>query len=95
MPFLGFLVFGTLIGAVIRLLAADRAGSWSGSVLGGAAGALLSGSVGRAKELRSDHDSGGFGVALVGAFAVVVLYHFLAASRRSRHAAPGRTKERP
>ena len=40
MVFIGFVVFGTLIGAIVRMIAAGRAGSWTGSTLGGAAGAF-------------------------------------------------------
>jgi uncharacterized membrane protein YeaQ/YmgE (transglycosylase-associated protein family) len=81
--FVGFLLFGTLIGAVIRLLVAGRAGSWGVSMLSGGGGALLGGSLGRLGALRGDHDSGGFSMALLGAFALVVVYHLVAAMRRT------------
>jgi uncharacterized membrane protein YeaQ/YmgE (transglycosylase-associated protein family) len=95
LAFIGFVVFGALIGAVVRMLAAGRAGSWTGSTLSGAAGALLGGSVGRLDGLRGSQDSGGFGMALVGAFVVVAAYNFTAAGRRTRALAFVRTKERP
>jgi uncharacterized membrane protein YeaQ/YmgE (transglycosylase-associated protein family) len=94
LAFIGFVVFGTLIGAVVRMLAAGRAGSWSGSMLGGAGGALLSGSVGRLDGLRGIHDSGGFSMALVGAFVVVAAYNLMAAGRRTRALALEQPKER-
>jgi uncharacterized membrane protein YeaQ/YmgE (transglycosylase-associated protein family) len=94
LAFLGFIVFGTLIGAVVRMLAAERAGGWTGSMLSGALGALLSGSIGRVEGLRDSHDSGGFSVALVGAFLVVAAYNFVAA-RRMRAVALRQIKERP
>jgi uncharacterized membrane protein YeaQ/YmgE (transglycosylase-associated protein family) len=93
LAFIGFIVFGTLIGAVVRMIAAGRAGSWTGSTLGGAAGALLGGSVARLDGLRGSHDSGGFSTALVCAFAVVAAYNFMAAGRRARTPALERTKE--
>ena len=91
---LGFIVFGTLIGAVVRMLPAERAGGWTGSMLAGAAGALVSGSVGRVEGLRDSHDSGGFGAALIGAFVVVAVYNFSAA-RHTRAIALQQLKERP
>jgi uncharacterized membrane protein YeaQ/YmgE (transglycosylase-associated protein family) len=90
LAFFGFIVFGTLIGAVVRMLAAERAGGWTGSMLSGASGALVSGSVGRVEGLRDSHDSGGFSVALIGAFVVVAVYNVLAA-RRTRAVAPQQT----
>lgn len=94
MAFFGFVVFGALIGAVVRLLTAARAGGWTGSILSGAAGALVSGSVGRVEGLRDSRDSGGFSVALIGAFVVVAVYSFSAA-RRTRAVALPQIKERP
>jgi len=79
----GFIVFGTLVGAVVRMLAAARAGGWTGSTLSGAAGALIGGAIGRVEVLRDSHDSGGFSLALAGAFVVVGVYTF-AAARRTR-----------
>jgi uncharacterized membrane protein YeaQ/YmgE (transglycosylase-associated protein family) len=80
--FLGFLLFGTLIGASVRLLVAQRAGGWAISILSGAGGALIGGFLGRCAELRSDLDSAGFAMSLLGAFALVAVYHVVAATRR-------------
>jgi uncharacterized membrane protein YeaQ/YmgE (transglycosylase-associated protein family) len=77
----GFIAFGALVGAVVRMLAAGRAGGWTGSTLSGAAGALIGGAIGRVEVLRDRHDSGGFSLALVGAFIVVGVYAFPAARR--------------
>jgi uncharacterized membrane protein YeaQ/YmgE (transglycosylase-associated protein family) len=94
LAFLGFIVFGALIGAVVRMLVAERLTGSAGSMVSGAAGALLSGSVGRIEGLRDSHDSGGFSVALVGAFVAVTAYNFMAV-RRARAVALQPTKERP
>jgi uncharacterized membrane protein YeaQ/YmgE (transglycosylase-associated protein family) len=82
----GFIAFGTLVGAVVRMLAAGRAGGWTGSTLSGASGALVGGAIGRVEALRDSHDSGGFSLALIGAFVVVGVYAF-AAARRTRASA--------
>jgi uncharacterized membrane protein YeaQ/YmgE (transglycosylase-associated protein family) len=80
--FVGFLLFGTLIGAVVRLLVAGRAGGWGVSILSGAGGALLGALLGRSGALRGDLDSGGFVASLLGAFTLVAVYHAAAAARR-------------
>jgi hypothetical protein len=80
--FVGFLLFGTLIGGIVRLLVAERAGGWRISMVSGAGGALLGGLLGRGGELGGDLGSAGFGMALFGAFAAVAMYHALAATRR-------------
>lgn len=76
-------MFGALVGAVVRMLAAGRTGGWTGSTISGAVGALVGGAIGRVELLRDSHDSGGFSQALLGAFVVVGVYTF-AAARRAR-----------
>jgi uncharacterized membrane protein YeaQ/YmgE (transglycosylase-associated protein family) len=80
--FAGFLFFGTLIGVVVRMLVAGRAGGWGPSICSGAVGALLGGWLGRMDALRSARDSGGLCMALLGAFVLVAFYHRVAATRR-------------
>jgi uncharacterized membrane protein YeaQ/YmgE (transglycosylase-associated protein family) len=80
--FLGFLLFGTLIGVTVRMLVAKRAGGWGISILSGAFGALLGGFLGRSAGFHRDLDSAGFVMSVLGAFSVVVLYHAVAAMRR-------------
>ncbi len=87
-------MFGALVGAVVRLLGAGREGGWTGSILSGAAGAFVGGSIGRVEALRDSHDSDGFSVALVCAFVVVAAYNFVAA-RRGRAMALPQAKVRP
>jgi uncharacterized membrane protein YeaQ/YmgE (transglycosylase-associated protein family) len=81
-PFVGFLLFGALIGAAIRLLVAKRGGGWTVSMSSGAGGAFLGGLLGRGGELRGDLGSAGFVTSLLGAFALVAVYHVTAATLR-------------
>lgn len=81
MYFVGFLLFGTLIGGAIRMLVAERAGGWSISMISGAGGALLGGLLGRG-QLHGDREPAGFVLSLLGAFALVAVYHAVAATRR-------------
>jgi uncharacterized membrane protein YeaQ/YmgE (transglycosylase-associated protein family) len=80
--FVGFLSFGTLIGGIVGMLVAEKAGRLGVSMLSGAFGALAGGFLGRWGELHNELDSGGFVAALLGAFASVALYHSVAAVRR-------------
>ena len=82
MPFVGFLLFGTLIGGVVRMLVAEKAGGWAASVMSGGAGALFGGLLGRADAFRGDPESAAFMLSLLGAFASVGVYHALTAFRR-------------
>ncbi len=82
MQFLGFVLFGTLIGGVVRLIVARRAGGWWVSTLGGGCGALLGGILGRRGGLVGDLESAGFVMSVLGAFAVVAVYHWIASRRR-------------
>ena len=77
MPFLGYVIFGALIGATVRLLVAKRAGRLGVSTLGGALGALFGGLLGRGGEIHGDLGSAGFATALLAAFAVVGAYHLV------------------
>jgi uncharacterized membrane protein YeaQ/YmgE (transglycosylase-associated protein family) len=80
--FVGLLLFGMLIGVVIRMLVAGKAGSWAVSTLSGFGGAVLGGVVGRAGSPHGSGDSAGFVTSLLGAFTIVAIYHALAARRR-------------
>jgi hypothetical protein len=80
----GFLLFGTLVGGVVRMLVAQHAGGWWISIVSGAGGALLGGLFGRIDRLSSDPDSSAFAMSLLGAFAMFAAYHVVAASRRTR-----------
>jgi uncharacterized membrane protein YeaQ/YmgE (transglycosylase-associated protein family) len=84
MPFVGFLVFGVLVGGVGRMLVAGKAGGWAVSLMSGAAGSALGGLFGGAGTFHSDPDSAAFSMSLLGAFALTAVYHAVAASRRGR-----------
>ena len=84
MPLAGFLLFGVLIGGVVRMLVAGRAGGWVVSVMSGAAGSLVGGVFRNAGRFPRDPDSSAFSVSLLGAFTMVAVYHAVAAARRAR-----------
>jgi uncharacterized membrane protein YeaQ/YmgE (transglycosylase-associated protein family) len=81
---LGFVLFGTLVGGAVRMLVAGRAGGWWASILGGGCGALLGGFLGRNAGLLEDLESAGFVMSILGAFAVVIVYHAMASWMRLR-----------
>jgi uncharacterized membrane protein YeaQ/YmgE (transglycosylase-associated protein family) len=83
----GFVLFGLLIGVVTRMLVAGKtAGGWVLSMLGGIGGALFGGFLGRVLGLYGDAEPVAFVMALLGAFALVTIYHVVAARRQ--HARP-------
>ncbi len=82
MHFLGFVLLGTLIGVAVRMLVAGRAGGWWVSTLGGGCGAVLGGVLGRRGGFVEDLESAGFVMSILGAFAVVAVYHAVASWRR-------------
>lgn len=82
MHWVGFFVFGMLIGAVVRALVAGKAGGWSVSILTGAGGAMLGGCLCRAGGIRDDSEPSAFVMSLLAAFAVVAVYHAIVARRR-------------
>jgi uncharacterized membrane protein YeaQ/YmgE (transglycosylase-associated protein family) len=80
--FVGLLLFGMLIGVVIRMLVARKAGTWAVSTLSGIGGAVFGGFVGWAGHSHGSGDSAGFVTSLLGAFTIVAIYHAIAARRR-------------
>ncbi len=82
---LGFLVFGLLIGAVGRLLAAAGApSSWSMSMLCGLAGSAMGALLGHVAGLYRGGDPVAFEMSLIGAFVLVGAYHAALARQRRR-----------
>jgi uncharacterized membrane protein YeaQ/YmgE (transglycosylase-associated protein family) len=80
----GFLVFGLLIGGVTSTLVAIKpAGGWGVSMLCGVLGALIGGFFGRVAGLYGDGEPTAFVMALLGAFALVAVYHTAVARRRA------------
>ena len=82
MNWVGFFVFGMLIGAVVRALVAGNAGGWNVSILIGAAGAMLGACLSRVGGIRDDSEPSAFVMSLLGAFALVAAYHAIVARRR-------------
>ena len=71
-----FLVFGLVVGALARLIVPGREpGGWLTSMLLGVLGAMLGGFVGRAMGFYQPGQPAGFVMALIGAIAVVGIYH--------------------
>jgi uncharacterized membrane protein YeaQ/YmgE (transglycosylase-associated protein family) len=86
MNFILFLIFGLVVGALARLIVPGREpGGWLTSLVLGVAGAFLGGLVGRALGMySSDVTTGGFVMSLLGAIALVALYHGIARRRTLR-----------
>jgi uncharacterized membrane protein YeaQ/YmgE (transglycosylase-associated protein family) len=82
MHWVGFLVFGMLIGAVVRVLVAGKAGGWRVSILIGAGGAMIGASLGRVGGFLDDSEPSAFVMSLLAAFALVAVYHAIVARRR-------------
>jgi uncharacterized membrane protein YeaQ/YmgE (transglycosylase-associated protein family) len=80
--FVGLLLFGMLIGVVIRMLVARNAGGWAVSMLSGIGGAVVGGLVAGAGSAHGSGESARFVASLLGAFTLVALYHAFAARRR-------------
>ncbi len=81
-----FLIFGLGVGALARLIVPGREpGGWLVSLVLGVAGAFLGGLIGRAIGLYdSDVTTGGFVMSLIGAIALVGVYHAVARRRMLR-----------
>ena len=76
MHVVGFMVFGLLIGGVTSMLVVKKpVGGWGLSMLCGLAGALIGGFFGRLSGLYGDAEPAAFVLSLLGAFALVALYH--------------------
>ena len=72
---LGWIVFGSIVGAVAKLLMPGRdPGGIVVTSLLGIAGALLGGFIGRALGLYGPQDAAGFVMALIGAIVLLVIY---------------------
>ncbi len=79
-----FLLFGLVVGVLARFIVPGKEpGGWVVSMLLGVGGAVLGGYFGRVLGLYREGQPTGFVMALVGAIALVALYHGVI-SRRSR-----------
>ncbi|HLK39712.1 MAG TPA: GlsB/YeaQ/YmgE family stress response membrane protein [Polyangiaceae bacterium] len=84
MHVLVFLLFGLVVGALARFIVPGREpGGWVVSMLLGVGGAVLGGYFGRLLGFYREGQPAGFFLALVGAVALVAVYH-LAIVRRGR-----------
>lgn len=79
-----FLVFGLFVGAIARWIVPGREpGGWVVSMLLGVGGSILGGFFGRVAGLYREGQPAGFLMSLLGAIALVAVYHAIT-SRRSR-----------
>src|SRR5262249_3028917 len=80
--FLGWILFGLIVGAVAKLLMPGRdPGGIIVTMLLGIAGALLGGSTGRALGLYKEGDAAGFLMSLLGAVILLALYRLVVRRR--------------
>jgi uncharacterized membrane protein YeaQ/YmgE (transglycosylase-associated protein family) len=78
-----FLLFGLVVGAVARLIVPGREpGGWVVSMLLGVGGSLVGGFLGRMVGLYREDQPASFVMSLLGAIALVAVYHWVAAGRR-------------
>jgi uncharacterized membrane protein YeaQ/YmgE (transglycosylase-associated protein family) len=80
--FLGWIVFGLIIGAIAKLLMPGRdPGGFIITILLGIAGAVLGGWLGRVLGLYGPGEGAGFLMALLGAVILLFLYRKFAVGR--------------
>ncbi len=78
-----FLLFGLVVGVLARIIVPGREpGGWIASTLLGIGGAMLGGYLGRLLGLYREGEPAGFVMSLIGAIALVVVYHAVVARRR-------------
>lgn len=78
-----FLVFGLIVGTLARLIVSGREpGGWVVSIAIGIAGSFAGGFIGRALGFYSFGEPTGFVFSLIGAIAVVLVYHAIARTQR-------------
>jgi uncharacterized membrane protein YeaQ/YmgE (transglycosylase-associated protein family) len=83
MHILMFLLFGLVVGAIARWIVPGREpGGWVVSMLLGIGGAMLGGFFGRIAGLYREGQPAGFVMSLVGAVALVAVYHAVTTGRR-------------
>jgi uncharacterized membrane protein YeaQ/YmgE (transglycosylase-associated protein family) len=78
-----FLLFGLVVGVLARLIVPGRErGGWVVSMLLGVGGSLFGGFFGRIVGLYREAQPAGFVMSLLGAIALVAVYHAIATGRR-------------
>ena len=86
MNFLGWILFGLIVGAIAKLLMPGRdPGGFIVTILLGIAGALLGGWLGRMMGFYGPNEAAGFFMALLGAILLLAIYRV--AFRRHRDVA--------
>lgn len=79
-----FLLFGLIVGAIARWIVPGREpGGWVVSMLIGIGGAFLGGFFGRVAGLYREGQPAGFVMSLIGAVALVAVYHAVTTGRRT------------
>jgi len=77
-----FLVFGLIVGAIARFLVPGKeAGGWVLSMVLGVAGSFAGAFLGRMLGFDREGEPAGFLMSVLGAIALVVLYHVIAGRR--------------
>ena len=85
MGFLGWILFGLIVGAVAKLVMPGKdPGGIIVTMLIGIAGALLGGFIGRAAGLYGANESAGFLMSFLGAVILLLLYRTLVRRRALR-----------
>jgi uncharacterized membrane protein YeaQ/YmgE (transglycosylase-associated protein family) len=83
MHILVFLLFGLVVGVLARIIVPGKEpGGWVVSMMLGVGGAVLGGYFGRVLGLYREGQPAGFLMALVGAIALVAVYHAVTSGRR-------------
>jgi uncharacterized membrane protein YeaQ/YmgE (transglycosylase-associated protein family) len=87
MGILAWILFGLIAGAIAKLLMPGRdPGGWIVTMLLGVAGAFVGGFIGRAiwgSEGVTGFDAGSFGLAILGAFVLLLLYRMIVGRRKT------------
>ena len=79
-----FLLFGLVVGALARWIVPGREpGGWVVSMLLGVGGSLVGGFFGRLVGLYREGQPAGFVMSLLGAVALVAVYHVATTGRRA------------
>jgi uncharacterized membrane protein YeaQ/YmgE (transglycosylase-associated protein family) len=82
MQILMFLLFGLVIGALARFFVPGKErGGWIVSIVVGIVGSMVGGLLGRVVGIYHEGEPAGFVMSLLGAMAVVAVYHAIAGRR--------------
>ena len=83
MHILMFLLFGLVVGVIARMIVPRKdPGGWAVSMFIGIGGAMLGGFLGRLVGLYGPGQAAGFVMSVVGAIALIFVYHLVVMQRR-------------